>query len=63
MTGRQRMQLVEERADLILASKPDEHEFVVHFESQMRRGKIRRLLYTHFVRTGAIYAGLDPQDI
>jgi hypothetical protein len=66
MTSRRRAQLAEERANLILASKLDVHEYVVHFEAQVRRGRIRRLLYVsyvHFARTGMILAGLDPQGL
>ena len=66
MTGRRRTQLVAERADLILTSELDAHAYVVHFEAQMRRSMIRRLLrasYLHFARSGTILAGHDPQDI
>jgi hypothetical protein len=57
---------VEERADLILASDLGVHAYAVHFEAQMRRGRIRRLLYASYVfwaRAGTILAGLDPQGI
>lgn len=53
MDGRRRMQMVAEHADLILASEPTIHTWAVHFEAQMRRGKIRRLLcagYLHWTR-------------
>jgi hypothetical protein len=43
------MQMVEEHANLILASEPTIHTWAVHFETQMRRGKIRRLLYAGYL--------------
>jgi hypothetical protein len=66
MTGRRRTQLAEQRADLILASEPGLHAYAVHFEAQMRRGTIRRVLYAsylHFACAGAILAGVDPRRI
>lgn len=67
MTGRRRTQIVEERADLILANKLDEDAYSAHFEAQMRRGKIRRRLlyasYVYFVQAGAILAGSAPEEI
>jgi hypothetical protein len=38
----------------------------VHFETQMHRGVVRKLLYNsclHFARAGAILFGLDPTEI
>lgn len=55
--------LVEERADRILDSELIARAYAIHFETQLRRGRIRRLLhigYLHFSRAGAIAAGLDP---
>jgi hypothetical protein len=37
-----------------------------HFETQMHRGIVRKLLYNsylHFARAGAILFGLDPTEI
>jgi hypothetical protein len=66
MTGKRHTQLVKEHADLILSSEPDIHAYMIHFEAQLRRNKIRRLLYAsylEFIRAGEVLAGLDPQDI
>lgn len=66
MTGRRRTQLVGERAAVILASEPGLQAYVAHFEAELRRGKIRRLLsigYMHFTRAEMVQAGLDPRDI
>jgi hypothetical protein len=49
MDERRRTQMVEEHADLILASEPGMHAYAVYFEAQMRRGKIRRLLYAGYL--------------
>ena len=40
--------------------------YAVHFESQMHRGIVRRILsnsYLYFARAGAILLGLDPAEI
>jgi hypothetical protein len=40
--------------------------YAVHFETQMHRGIVRKLLYNsclHFARAGAILFGLDPTEI
>ena len=61
MTRRQRSIAVEARADLILAGKPSAKAYAAHFETQMRSGKVRRLLcirYLWFARAGTI---LRPQ--
>jgi hypothetical protein len=63
MIRRQRNKLVEVRADLILA---DEIEaYATHFEAQMRRSKVRKLLssYLRFGRTGAVMPSFDPIGI
>lgn len=66
MTRRQRNELVAVRADLILADEPAAEAYELHFEAQLRRGKVRRLLYAsyaHFARAGAVLAGLDTREI
>jgi hypothetical protein len=50
MTGRRRSEVVEARADLILSAEPSAEAYVAHFEAQMRRGRIRRLLHAGFLR-------------
>jgi hypothetical protein len=65
MIRRQRNKLVEVRADLILADEVSSEAYVIHFESQMRRSKVRKLLYTSFLqfaRSGAM-TGLNPVGI
>ena len=52
-------------ADLILAGEATKEAYVMHFEAQMRRGKVRKLLYTSFLqfaRSGAML-GLNPIGI
>jgi hypothetical protein len=66
MTRRQRNNLVEARADLILGGEFTIEEYAVHFETQLHRGIVRKLLYNsylHFARAGAILLGLDPTEI
>jgi hypothetical protein len=66
MTRRQRNELVAVRAAVILADDPTVKAYAVHFEAQMRRGKVRRLLYAsfvHFARAGASLSGLDAREI
>jgi hypothetical protein len=65
MIRRQRNKLVEVRADLILAGEATREAYVMYFEAQMRRSKVRKLLYTSFLqfaRSGAIL-GLNPIGI
>ena len=45
MNGRRDTELIEARADLILADELSAKAYGRHFEAQMRRGRIRRLLY------------------
>jgi hypothetical protein len=66
MTRRQRNELVAVRADLILADEPAAEEYKLHFEGQLRRGKVRRFLYASYVlyaRASAVLAGLDTREI
>jgi len=42
MTGRQRNNLVEAGADLILGGEVAAEAYAVHFEAQMHRGKVRK---------------------
>jgi hypothetical protein len=49
MTRRQRNIAVEARADLILADEALVEAYAAHFETQMRPGKVRRLLYTGYI--------------
>jgi hypothetical protein len=56
MMRRQRNQLVEVRADLILADEVTAAAYAVHFDAQLKRSKARKLLNTsclQFARTGA----------
>lgn len=66
MTRRQRNLAVETHADLILAGEPSAEAYAAYFETQMHRGRLRRLLYSSylwFARAGAVLAGLDHTDI
>jgi hypothetical protein len=45
MSGRRRKELVAANADLILASELSAHAYAIHFEAQMRGGKVRQLLH------------------
>jgi hypothetical protein len=66
MTRRQRSIAVEAHADLILADEPSVEAYAAYFETQMRRGKVRRLLYTSYLwyaRAGTILTGLGHTDI
>jgi hypothetical protein len=66
MSGRRRKELVAANAALMLASEASARAYVVHFEAQMRGGKVRRLLhasYMHIARACAFLADLDPQAI
>ena len=63
MTGGQRSEAVEARADLILSGEATAEAFAGHVKAQLRRGMIRRLLYAgyvHFARSSARLAGVDP---
>jgi hypothetical protein len=65
MIRRQHNKLVEVRADLILAGEATTEAYVTHFEAQMRRSKVRKLLYTSFLQfasSGAML-GLNPIGI
>jgi len=72
MIRRQRNQLVEVRADLILADEVTAAAYAVHFEAQMHRRRARKLLNTSclkFTRNGvamfnltAIGMGWLPTD-
>jgi hypothetical protein len=64
MTRRQRSQLVAVRAEFILADEPAVQAYMLHFEAQLRRGKLRRLLsasYIHFARA-AMLSGLNATE-
>jgi hypothetical protein len=65
MARGQHGKLVKERADRILDSALTARAYAIHFETQLRRGRIRRLLYIgylQFSRAGALAAGLDPGE-
>jgi len=66
MSDRRRKELVTANADLIWASELSAHAYLVHFEAQMRGGKVRRLLHASsmcIARACAFLADLDPQAI
>ena len=66
MTRRQRTKVVEARADIILADEPSAEAYATYFETQMHRGKVRRLFYTSylwFARAGTILTGLGHTHI
>jgi hypothetical protein len=66
MSGRRRKELVAANADLIMASELSARAYAIHFEAQMRGGKVRRLLYAscmYIARACAFLADLDPQAI
>jgi hypothetical protein len=49
-----------------LADEPAVEAYTLHFEAQMRRGKVWRLLsasWVHFAWPGAILFGLDAREI
>jgi len=63
---RERNKVVEARADLILGGELTAEAYGVHFETQMRRIKLRRLLYIsylQFTRACAPLAGHDLSGI
>jgi len=66
MIRRQRDQLVAVRAEFILTDEPAVQAYMLHFERQLRRGKLRRLLYAgsmHFLRGSSTLADLDAREI
>jgi hypothetical protein len=66
MIRSQRNKIVEVRADLILDDELTAEAYIVHFEAEMRRGKVRKLLYaayTQFSRTGVVMFSLNPIGI
>ena len=66
MTRSQRTRLVESRADLILAGESATEDYALHFDTQLRRSAVRRILfhaYLYFARSGAAQFGLDPREI
>jgi hypothetical protein len=61
MTGWQRSRVVETRAALILADLLSVEDYAAYFDTQMHRGKGRRLLfagYLWFTRAGRVLARL-----
>jgi len=59
MIHRDRNKLVEVRADLIFADEVTTEAYAAHFETQMHRSMMRKLLYTsylQFARTGAMFS-------
>lgn len=66
MTGRQRDEVVEARADLILADELSVEAYAAYFETAMHRGTVRRLLHTveaWFARAGTILTGPGHADL
>ena len=66
MTRSQRNKLVAAHADLILGGDFAIEEYAVHFETQMHRSMVRKVLYNsylHFARAGALLFGLDVREI
>ena len=66
MTRSQRTKLVESRADLILAGESATEDYALHFDTQLRRSAVRRILfhaYLYLARSGAAQFGLDPREI
>jgi hypothetical protein len=63
MTSMQRNKLVEARADLILADDIASKAYLVHFEAQIHRSKLRKIFnasYVQFARTGVALLGVYP---
>ena len=59
MIHRDRNKLVEVRADLIFADEVATEAYAAHFETQMHRSMVRKLLYSsylQFARTGAMFS-------
>ena len=66
MTRRQRNMTVETRTDLILTDAPSVEAYAAYFETQMRRSKVRILLYTSFrwiARAGLMLAGAHQPPV
>jgi hypothetical protein len=66
MTRSQRTKLVESRADLILAGASATEDYALHFDTQLRRSLVHRILYhayLYFARSGAVLSGSDPREI
>ena len=66
MNGKRDTELIEARADLILVDELSAKAYGLNFESQMRRGRIRRLLYAsclHLAHAGAGLPGFDAGAI
>ena len=66
MNGKRDNELVEARADLILADELSAKAYGLHFEIQMRRGRIRWLLYAsclYLAHSGAGLLGFDAWAI
>jgi hypothetical protein len=64
MTRKQRNDLVAVRAEIILTDEPAAAAYTLHFEDQLRRGRVRRRLYrcyARFVRGGMVMLGLDAK--
>lgn len=62
MTRSQRSKLVAAHADLILGGDFAIEEYAVHFETQMHRSMVRKVLdnsHLHFARAGALLFGLE----
>ena len=61
MNSRWNNELVEARADLILVDELSAKAYGLHFETQMRRGRFRRLYASclRFARAGAGLPGFD----
>jgi len=49
MTGWQHNMAVEARAELILTDEPSVRAYAAHFEAQLRRGTVRRLLHASYL--------------
>jgi hypothetical protein len=60
MTRRQRNMAVEAHADLILADTPSVEAYAAYFEAQMYCGKLRRMLYTSYLRFARLAISRNP---
>jgi hypothetical protein len=66
MTRRQRNELVEARVDLILADGLTIEAYAIHFETQMHRSVLHKLLhacYLHFAQVGLTPFGVNQEDL
>jgi hypothetical protein len=66
MNSIQRKKLVEARADLILADEIASEAYLVHFEAQIHRSKLRKFFtasYVQFARTGVALFNVYPTGI